>query len=96
MNAAYNGQTATVLILLAAGANIEAKTEAGCTALAGAARNGHDETVRVLLDAGADPEIVTNDGKTALDLAVLFERDTVAAMLRGYTKDACGLGAYEA
>ena len=67
-----------------AGADLDAKTDEGCSPLAGAARNGHVEAVRFLLREGADVTATTNDGKNPLDVAESFERDEVAALLRSH------------
>lgn len=53
--AATNGSVETTTLLLEAGADIEASTNDGTTALIIAAREGHDGLVEALLEAGADP-----------------------------------------
>ena len=53
--AAYNGHTAVVRSLLAAGANPNATNDIDETALAYAAENGHIEVVKLMLAKGADP-----------------------------------------
>lgn len=53
--AAYNGHTAIVRTLLAAGANPNATNDIDETALAYAAENGHTEIVKLMLAKGADP-----------------------------------------
>ena len=81
MNAAYNGQLETVRLLIAMGADREAKTDAGCTALQGASRNDHESTARYLVEIGCRLDAVTNDGATALDIARSFERPALVALL---------------
>jgi ankyrin repeat protein len=54
--AAAAGWLGAVEALLAAGANVAAKTATGETPLHLAARGGHTEVVRALLAAGADPD----------------------------------------
>ena len=55
-----------VRLLLEAGADKDAATTHGVTALLYATHNGHLEVVRLLLEAGADTEAATIDGATAL------------------------------
>jgi len=54
---------------LDAGADVNARSEGGETALMWAARDGTPEHLKVLLDAGADASIKDTDGKTVWDLA---------------------------
>ena len=65
--AALNGKTEGVAFLLGKGANINAKSRDGGTALHGAAFLGHTETVNLLINKGADPNIRNNKGETPLD-----------------------------
>ena len=53
-HAADNGDVAEVRRLLAAGADVNCKTNRAETALHLAARRGHVDIVRLLLDHGAD------------------------------------------
>lgn len=69
MDAARQGDTATVQSLLSQGANVNATDAHGGTALMVAAVNGHTATVQALIDAGADVNRAHNFGKTALMLA---------------------------
>jgi ankyrin repeat protein len=54
MEAATSGQKTVIPLLLDAGANINARTKYGETALSLAAQGGHLEVVRLLLSKGAD------------------------------------------
>ncbi|MEZ0259414.1 MAG: ankyrin repeat domain-containing protein [Alphaproteobacteria bacterium] len=56
-------------MLIAAGADINAKTDYGSTALLSAVRSGKPRTVRFLLERGADATITDAKGKSALDYA---------------------------
>ena len=49
-----------------AGADVNAKTMSGVTALMGAVDGGHADTVKLLIDAGADVNAKTDKGFTAL------------------------------
>lgn len=67
--AAAGGQPEAVEVLLEAGADADARSHEGVTALHVAAANGRSEVVRLLLDAGARPDAKTDGGKTAQDFA---------------------------
>ena len=68
-SAAALGYLEVVQVLLEAGADKNAATQDGETALMAAARDGHLEVVQVLLDAGADKNAAKQNGATALMLA---------------------------
>jgi len=70
--ASIHGHTEVVKLLLAAGANTEAKLGPGCTALLRASTNGHAEVVEALLEAGAAIEAKDNAGFTALEHACYY------------------------
>ncbi len=55
--AARNGDVESVKSLLAKGADVNAKTQYGVTALSFAAERGHFEVVKTLLEDGADPNL---------------------------------------
>jgi len=57
MAAAYSGDFEAVTWLVEHGANVDARTEAGCTALNGAAVSGNAGIVKLLLERGADPNV---------------------------------------
>ena len=60
---------ATVKLLVAAKADVNARDDRGNTAVMGAVFRGWNEVVKVLIDSGANPYQANNDGKTALDAA---------------------------
>lgn len=64
LDAAANGDTATVLRWIAEGADINVANEKGWTPLVMAAFNQHMETVKVLVDAGADVNHQSVNGTT--------------------------------
>ena len=68
-------------LLLAGGADIEAKNNYGNTALILAARYGHDKVVTLLLAGGADIEDKNGSGDTALILAAYNGHDKVVTLL---------------
>jgi ankyrin repeat protein len=57
MAAAYSGDLDAVTWLVERGADVKARSEAGCTALNGAAVSGNAAIVKLLLDRGADPNV---------------------------------------
>jgi tetratricopeptide (TPR) repeat protein len=68
--AAWQDHTEAIKLLLEKGANVNAKTNDGVTALIIAAEMGNTEIVKFLLEKGADVNAKrTTDGKTALDAA---------------------------
>lgn len=58
-----------VELLIAAGADVNARQEGGFTPLHGAAQNGDAATMRLLLAAGADPAATADDGRDSRTLA---------------------------
>lgn len=70
MHAIHKGQKEAVLTLLDAGADVDATTKRGRTALMMAAGYGYTEIVQVLLDHGADPYSEDTHGDNALTMAV--------------------------
>jgi hypothetical protein len=86
LTAAHNGDTAHVLSLLKAGADLGAQDKNGRTPLMLAAGNGHAETVRALLEKGASPSARDKAGRTAFDWAMFSplsekERNAILAAL---------------
>lgn len=89
MLAAAGGHLETVKLLLKAGADVSAMSEApkiegsGSQALHEAVRKGHLAVVEALLDAGADPNVVGNRGSTPLTIAVVrLDLDCVKLLLK--------------
>jgi ankyrin repeat protein len=60
---------ATVKLLLAANAEVNAKDDRGNTALTGAVYRGWNDVVRLLIEHGADPYLANAEGKTPMDVA---------------------------
>ena len=82
MRAADKGDINSVEILLAEGADVNANTANGMTALMCAASKGHTGIVQNLLDKGADVNTKRYDGLTALTLAAFFgHAGSVSALL---------------
>lgn len=79
--AAFGGHLDVVAYLLGKGADINAASEGGMTALMAAARNGHLPVVRALLAGGADMEKRTDRGDSALDIAQRTGNTEIAALL---------------
>lgn len=69
-------------MLLAAGADVNARQADGFVPLHAAAQNGDPEMVELFLSAGADPAVATDDGRTAADLADAAMHPDVARRLR--------------
>lgn len=68
--------------VFSSGANVNARTRHGMTALMKAAYYGHVLMVRALLERGADPNLVRNDKFTALALAAFFgHTETVKTLI---------------
>ena len=70
MHAIHKDQKASVEVLLAVGADINARCGDGVTALMMAAGYGYADIVKVLLDNGADIHAETSGGDNALTMAV--------------------------
>lgn len=68
--------------LIDKGANVNAVSETGVTALILAASHNNAPIVGLLAQAGADPSVKTKDGKTAGDLARQNGNDAVVSLLR--------------
>lgn len=80
--AAFNNHPEIVEYLIKKGADINAKTESGATALFLAARNGHIAVVKILLRYEADPTILDQNGETAVDVAMKGNFDEILTLLR--------------
>jgi hypothetical protein len=82
MRGAADGDVGRVCELLDyAAVDINARSEAGATALVYAARNGHVEIVDLLLAHGARLDVKTAKGASALSIARQFGHDDIAAKL---------------
>jgi ankyrin repeat protein len=81
-SAAAGHQTEICRLLLAGGAEVDARQTGGFTPLHEAALNGDPEMVELFLSAGADPGLTTDDGKTAAVLAEEASHPDVAHRLR--------------
>jgi ankyrin repeat protein len=79
---ASRGGAGMARILLAAGANVDARQSGWTTPLMLAAARGNTALVQLLLDAGADVQARDETGRTALDFALARERAEVAQLLR--------------
>jgi ankyrin repeat protein len=66
-----------VVLLLAAGADVNAKNDYGWTALMMAVFHDHVENAKLLLEAGADVNAKNNRGLTALMMAAQYFHDHV-------------------
>jgi ankyrin repeat protein len=69
--------------LLDAGAEVDARSHGGFTALQEAAENGDEDLMELLLARGADPTLTNDDGKSAADLAIDRGHEELAESLRG-------------
>jgi hypothetical protein len=83
MWAALNGKTDIVAMLLQRGANINARTRSGVTALSAAASKGYADVVSLLLRNRANVNIKDNKGRTALDMAQAGGFAEIVQMLKG-------------
>jgi uncharacterized protein len=79
---AFNGHAAVVDYLLKRGAEIDATTENGSTALFFAARYGHREVVELLLKNKAETNIANENGETAIDWAMKSGNTDIENLLR--------------
>ena len=80
--AAFKGHAEVAEYLLGKGAEVNATTTNGSTALLFASRFGHLEVVEVLLKHHADPNLANDRGATAIDWALKTENTDIADLLR--------------
>jgi uncharacterized protein len=82
LHAAVAGRRPEVVrVLLAAGAQPDARQHGGWTPLLAAAKHGHAEMVEALLEAGADPSAANDDGVRPAELARAHGHDAVAVLI---------------
>ncbi len=87
IKASFSGDMLEVELLLAKGADVNAKRVDGITALMGASLEGHKEVVRLLLVKGADVNVKAKNfgrngnGATACDLASQEGHQEIVEML---------------
>ena len=77
--ASDRGYPAIVILLLAAGANVDKQDDDGWTPLMLAANNGKIEVVKELLKAGANKKLKSKGGRTAYKVA---SKEEIKALLR--------------
>ena len=82
IGAANDGNIEAVKKHLAAGADVNAKSNTGRTPLHWAAARGHKEVAELLIAEGADVNAKGDDGNTPLGTAILFKRTEIADLLR--------------
>jgi cytohesin len=83
--AAFRGYTEVVELLVAAGADVNAKIQErffGGTPLTRAAYGGHKEIVELLISNGADVNAKNEDDETPLDFAIIRKRTETIDLLR--------------
>jgi ankyrin repeat protein len=81
LSAASSGDTAAATRLLAQGADVDAKTNQGDTALLLAAKSGKIDTARLLVEKGANIEAKNDQGETALIAACTTGHADIAQLL---------------
>lgn len=81
-SAAAGRQREICRMLIAAGADVDARQAGGFTPLHEAAQSGDPEMVELFLSAGADPTATTDDGKTPAAIAGEAGHLDVARRLR--------------
>lgn len=82
LQAAQDGQSGTVQLLLASGVDIDETDEVGRTPLFVATVGGHRETVQVLLASGADVNVATKSGASPVFVAATMgDTEIVQALL---------------
>ncbi len=79
--AAAGRQGDAVAILLEVGAEVDAPSEGGFTALHSAAASGDTEMTRMLLEAGATVDVRAQGGKTPMEFAIEADHAAVVDLL---------------
>lgn len=80
-SAAAAKKTEIARLLIAHGANVNARAASGHIPLHEAAANGNVELVKLLVENGVDVNAKTDDGKTPLDFAIEYNRPEVIELL---------------
>lgn len=70
------------LQLIAKGADVNAQSKLGQSALMHASWEGHMDTVKYLLAHGANVNLKDIDGKTAINAAILSHHEDIAEVLK--------------
>jgi hypothetical protein len=81
MMSAANGDLARAKELVSFGADVNARSPSGTTALMYASRNNHAEVVRFLVSSGAHIKAALRNGSTASSIARKFGHDELATYL---------------
>jgi|ERR1043166_245037 ankyrin repeat protein len=79
--AAVRGDIRAIEMLVAAGAELDARNEDGYTALQHAVEQGHLAAVQRLVELGASTDILTDDGLTPLREAEILKHHDIVAFL---------------
>lgn len=77
-----DADVALLEVLLAAGADVDARDQAGYTAMTHSVMNGRLDQVEVLLSHGADPTQRTVDGRSLIDFVDSIEDESLKAAMR--------------
>lgn len=84
MQAASEGQTSLIELLIHYGADLEAKNECNERPLGFACAWNQPDAARILLENGADPNTPEDDHATYLDWAVVSEHATLISVLMAH------------
>lgn len=87
MYASIWDREAAVMVLVNAGADVDATDNDGQTALMYAAYEGFCGVIRLLLQAGADWTVVDNSGKTAVDVAKEMQKADAVTLLEEWATE---------
>lgn len=68
--------------LIEHGADVNARNHAGATAVFIAVRNGNIQAVARLIAAGADLTIQNHNGQSAYNVAMIYEKPMIAALIK--------------